>query len=42
VLLSPCGFEGFLRDLAAAHVAGTLGPEAYATASERFGITWIE
>jgi mannose-6-phosphate isomerase-like protein (cupin superfamily) len=42
VLVSPGGFEGFFRDLAAAHEAGTLGPEAYAAASERFGITWID
>ena len=40
VLMSPGGFEGFFRDLAAADAAGTLGPEAYAAASERFGITW--
>jgi mannose-6-phosphate isomerase-like protein (cupin superfamily) len=40
VLMTPGGFEGFFRDLAAADVAGTLGPEAYAAASERFGITW--
>jgi quercetin dioxygenase-like cupin family protein len=37
----PGGFEGFFRELAAAEKAGTLGPEAYATASERFGITWL-
>jgi mannose-6-phosphate isomerase-like protein (cupin superfamily) len=41
VLLSPGGFEGFFRDLAAAHENGTLGPEAYAAASERYGITWV-
>ena len=41
VLMTPGGFEGFFRDLARAHEAGTLGPEAYAAASERFGITWI-
>jgi mannose-6-phosphate isomerase-like protein (cupin superfamily) len=40
VLMSPGGFEGFFRDLAAADASGTLGPEAYAAASERFGITW--
>jgi mannose-6-phosphate isomerase-like protein (cupin superfamily) len=40
VLMTPGGFEGFFRDLAAADAAGTLGPEAYAAASERFGITW--
>ncbi len=41
VLVSPGGFEGFFRDLAAAHEAGTLGRDAYAAASERFGVTWI-
>jgi hypothetical protein len=42
VLVSPGGFEGFFRELAAGHAAGTLGPEAYAAASERFGITWVD
>ncbi len=42
VLTSPAGFEGFFRELAAADRAGTLGPEAYAAASERYGITWLE
>lgn len=37
----PGGFEGFFRELAAAERDGTLGPEAYAGASERFGITWL-
>ena len=41
VLLSPGGLEGFFRELAAADQAGTLGPEAYAAASERFGLTWL-
>ena len=41
VLMSPGGFEGFFRELAAAEAAGTIGPEAYAAASERFGITWL-
>lgn len=41
VLVTPGGFEGFFRDLASAHEAGTLRPEAYAAASERFGITWV-
>ena len=41
VLTSPGGFEGFFRDLAGAHADGTLGPEAYARASERYGITWL-
>ena len=41
VLMSPGGFEGFFRELAAAEAAGTIGPDAYATASERFGVTWL-
>jgi mannose-6-phosphate isomerase-like protein (cupin superfamily) len=41
VVMSPAGLEGFFRELAAADAAGTLGPEAYATASERYGITWL-
>jgi mannose-6-phosphate isomerase-like protein (cupin superfamily) len=41
VLTSPAGLEGFFRELAAAHEAGTLGPEAYALASQRYGITWL-
>jgi mannose-6-phosphate isomerase-like protein (cupin superfamily) len=41
VLVAPGGFEGFFRELAAAHEAGTLGPDAYAAASERYGITWL-
>jgi mannose-6-phosphate isomerase-like protein (cupin superfamily) len=42
VLTSPAGFEGFFRELAEAHSAGRLGPEAYAAASERYGITWLD
>jgi mannose-6-phosphate isomerase-like protein (cupin superfamily) len=42
VLVAPGGFEGFFRELAAAHDAGTLGPDAYASASERYGITWLD
>jgi mannose-6-phosphate isomerase-like protein (cupin superfamily) len=41
VLTTPGGFEGFFRELAAAEEAGTIGPDAYAVASERFGITWL-
>ena len=41
VVLTPAGFEGFFRDLAAADRDGRLGPEAYAAASEKFGITWL-
>jgi mannose-6-phosphate isomerase-like protein (cupin superfamily) len=42
VLISPPGFEGFFRELAAAERDGTLGPEAYASASEKYGITWLD
>jgi quercetin dioxygenase-like cupin family protein len=41
ILTVPAGFEGFFRELAAAHEAGTLGPETYARASQRYGITWL-
>ena len=41
VLTSPGGFEGFFRELASAQEAGTLGPDAYAVASERYRITWL-
>ena len=41
VMTSPGAFEGFLRELAAADAAGTLGPDAYAAASEKYGITWL-
>ena len=41
VLTSPAGFEGFFRQLAAAERDGTLGPDAYAEASESYGITWL-
>jgi mannose-6-phosphate isomerase-like protein (cupin superfamily) len=41
VMTSPAGFEGFFRELAAAERADTLGPDAYAAASERYGITWL-
>jgi mannose-6-phosphate isomerase-like protein (cupin superfamily) len=41
VVTTPGGLDGFFRELAAAEAAGTLGPEAYATASERYGITWL-
>ncbi len=41
VLVSPAGFEGFFRMLAEAECAGELGPEAYAAASERYGISWM-
>jgi mannose-6-phosphate isomerase-like protein (cupin superfamily) len=41
VLTVPGGFDGFFRDLAEAHAEGRLGPEAYRSASEKFGITWL-
>jgi len=41
VLVSPGGFEGFFRELAGAEASGTIGPDAYAAASQRFGITWL-
>ena len=42
VLTSPAGFEGFFRELAAAESAGVLGPEAYASASRNYGVTWLD
>jgi mannose-6-phosphate isomerase-like protein (cupin superfamily) len=41
VVVTPGGLDGFFRELAAAETAGKLGPEAYAAASQRFGITWL-
>ncbi len=41
VVTSPGGFEGFLRALAEADRAGALGPDSYAAASARYGITWL-
>jgi mannose-6-phosphate isomerase-like protein (cupin superfamily) len=41
VVLTPGGFDQFFRDLAEAERNGTLGPDAYAAASERAGITWL-
>ena len=41
-LVSPAGFEGFFRELSDAERDGTIGPEAYARASERYGITWLQ
>ena len=40
-LTAPAGLEGFFRELAEADRAGTLGPDAYASASERYGVTWL-
>ena len=41
-MTSPAGFEGFFRELAEAEMRGTIGPEAYAHASERYGVTWLD
>jgi mannose-6-phosphate isomerase-like protein (cupin superfamily) len=41
VLTTPGGFDGFFRELSAADAAGTLGPDAYAAASEKYGIAWL-
>ena len=40
-VLTPGGFEQFFRDLAEADRNDTLGPDAYAEASERAGIGWL-
>ena len=41
VMTCPGGFDGFFRTLSDADRAGTLGPETYAEASRRYGITWL-
>jgi hypothetical protein len=41
VMTTPGGLDGFFRELAAADRVGALGPDAYAEASERYGITWL-
>ena len=41
IMTVPGGFDGFFRDLAAADAAGELGPDAYAAASWKYGITWL-
>lgn len=40
-MVSPAGFESFFRELSEAESAGGAGPEAYARASEKYGITWL-
>ena len=40
IVVTPGGLEGFFRELAAAERAGTLGSDAYAAASEHYGIAW--
>jgi len=42
VMFSPAGFEGFFRELAEAERHGSTGPAAYASASTRYGITWLD
>jgi mannose-6-phosphate isomerase-like protein (cupin superfamily) len=41
VQTTPAGIDGFFRELAAADSEGTLGPDAYAAASKRYGISWL-
>jgi mannose-6-phosphate isomerase-like protein (cupin superfamily) len=41
VLTSPAGLEGFFRELAEADRGGAIGPDAYASASKMYGITWL-
>jgi mannose-6-phosphate isomerase-like protein (cupin superfamily) len=41
IAIIPGGFEGFFRELADADGRGELGPDAYAAASEKFGISWL-
>ena len=40
-MVSPAGFEGFFRELSEAETAGGAGPEAYDSASKKYGITWL-
>ena len=42
IMVSPPGFEGFFRELAEAERAGTIGPDVYATVSDKYGITWLD
>jgi mannose-6-phosphate isomerase-like protein (cupin superfamily) len=41
VITSPAGFEGFFRGLAEADRDRALGPDTYAHASKKYGITWL-
>jgi hypothetical protein len=41
IVLTPGGLEQFFRELAEAERNGTLGPDAYAAASEKAGISWL-
>lgn len=40
-MLSPAGLEGFFRELGEAERNGTIGPDAYARVSKKYGITWL-
>ena len=40
-LTSPAGFEGFFRELAEAERAGSI-ESAYASVSQKYGVTWLE
>lgn len=40
-MMSPAGLEGFFRELSNAERTGGAGPEVYARASARYGITWL-
>ena len=40
-LASPAGFENFFRDLSKAERSGASMPEAYASASEKYGVSWV-
>lgn len=40
-MLSPAGFEGFFQMLSEAESSGGADADAYARASEAFGITWL-
>jgi mannose-6-phosphate isomerase-like protein (cupin superfamily) len=42
VLTSPAGFEGFFRELAEAQRTGSIGSDAYARVSKKYGITWLD
>jgi mannose-6-phosphate isomerase-like protein (cupin superfamily) len=41
VLSSPGDLEGFFRELADAEAGGGAGSDAYAAASQRYGVTWL-
>jgi mannose-6-phosphate isomerase-like protein (cupin superfamily) len=41
VVCTPAGLEDFFRNLATAESDGRLGPDAYAAASARAGLTWL-